>query len=138
MAWGRMACSWVQEATRNLNKSGSLRSCSVNMTVLSRNGSRLTSYNSKSHGVLAMMMASCLLGITLNPNTDVDGPYRLGQIRLGPNHGYRSLAMFLDKSSSAYWIYVYKKVRDRQPEDMERGRRIAQRLWNEIESNKER
>lgn len=70
--------------------------------------------------------------------TDVDGPYRLGQIRLGPNHGYRSLAMFLDKSSSAYWIYVYKKVRDRQPEDMERGRRIAQRLWNEIESNKER
>lgn len=70
--------------------------------------------------------------------TDVDGPYRLGQIRLGPNHGYRALAMFLDRSSNAYWVYLYKKVRDRQPEDMERGRRVAQRLWNEIERNKER
>ena len=62
----------------------------------------------------------------------VDEPYRLCQIRVGPKHGYRALVVFLDRSSDAYWIYVFKKVKDRQPEDMNRARVLAQKLWNEL------
>lgn len=64
--------------------------------------------------------------------TDVDGQYRLGQIRVGANHSYRVLAMFLNERSQAYWIYAYKKVKQRQQKDMERSRLIAQQLWNMI------
>ncbi len=62
----------------------------------------------------------------------VDAPYRLCQIRVGPKHGYRALVMFLDSSSDAYWIDIFKKVKDRQPEDMKRARLLAQRLWDEL------
>jgi hypothetical protein len=40
--------------------------------------------------------------------------------------------MFLDSSSDAYWIDIFKKVKDRQPEDMKRARLLAQRLWDEL------
>lgn len=63
----------------------------------------------------------------------VDDPYRLCQVRVGPKHGYRALVVFLDRSSDAYWIYIFKKVRDRQPEDMNRARVLAQRLWDELQ-----
>lgn len=62
----------------------------------------------------------------------VDEPYRLCQIRVGPKHGYRALVMFPDKSSDAYWVHIFKKVKDRQPEDMKRARLLSQRLWDEI------
>jgi len=62
----------------------------------------------------------------------VDGPYRLYQIRVGPGRGYRAWVMFLDDNPDAYWIYAFKKEKDRQPEDMERARTIAQRYWEQI------
>lgn len=65
--------------------------------------------------------------------TDVRGPYRLGQIRLGPGHGYRALVMLLNGRAEAYWVYLFKKGKRRQPEDMQRGRIKAQQLWIEIE-----
>jgi len=63
-------------------------------------------------------------------------PYRLCQIRVGPKRGYRALVMIPDGGSDAYWIYVFKKVKDRQPEDMKRARSIAQRLWDELQRRK--
>ena len=63
----------------------------------------------------------------------VDEPYRLCQIRVGPKRGYRALIMFLNRSPNAFWIYVFKKVKNRQPEDMERARIIAQKLWNQLQ-----
>ena len=63
----------------------------------------------------------------------IDGPYRLCQIRVGPKHGYRALVVFLNGSSGAYWIYIFKKVKDKQPEDMKRARHLAQRFWNDLE-----
>jgi len=63
---------------------------------------------------------------------EVDGPYQLYQIRVGPNHGYRAWIMFLDESSEAYWVHIFKKVKDRQPEDMDRARVLARRHWNKI------
>lgn len=62
----------------------------------------------------------------------VNEPYRLCQIRVGPKHGYRALVMLLDGNSDAYWIYIFKKVKDRQPEDMSRARLLAERHWNEL------
>ena len=60
---------------------------------------------------------------------DVNGPYRLGQIRVGPDHAYRALAMFLDGYPEAYWVYLFKKVRNKQQSDMNRGRILAQQFW---------
>ncbi len=67
-------------------------------------------------------------GFYFEAYADVDGPYRLCQIRVGPNHGFRALVMFLNNSPDAYWIYIFKKVKNRQPEDMKRARTLAQRL----------
>ena len=53
----------------------------------------------------------------------------------GTPPGYRAWVMFLEESTNAYWVYAFKKVRDRQPEDMNRARMLAQRYW---EKNKER
>ena len=64
----------------------------------------------------------------------VDGPYQLYQIRVGPGRGYRAWVMFLDNGPDAYWIYAFKKEKDRQPEDMERARTIAQKYWEQIRS----
>ena len=61
-----------------------------------------------------------------------DGPYQLYQIRVGPGRGYRTWVMFLDDNSDAYWIYAFKKEKDRQPEDMERARVLAQNYWEQI------
>lgn len=72
-------------------------------------------------------------GFCLEAYHDIDGPYRLYQIRVGPKHGYRATIMFLDRGSDAYWMYVFKKVKDRQPEDMKRARMCAQQLWNELQ-----
>lgn len=63
-------------------------------------------------------------------SSEVDDQYRLGQIRLGPNHGYRAVAMFLNGYPEAYWEYAYKKVRDRQPQDMNRARDLARAHWD--------
>ncbi len=71
-------------------------------------------------------------GFHFEPYLRVDDPYRLCQIRVGPKHGYRALAMFLNRSSDAYWIHLFKKVKNRQPEDMQRARILAQQLWNEL------
>jgi hypothetical protein len=62
----------------------------------------------------------------------VNGPYQLYQIRVGPGCGYRAWVMFLSNSPDAYWIYVFKKTKDRQPEDMERARVVAQKYWEQI------
>jgi hypothetical protein len=72
-------------------------------------------------------------GFVFEAYTDGDGPYRLCQIRVGPGHGFRAIVMFLDNSPDAYWLYIYKKARNRQPEDMKRARTLAQRLWDELE-----
>lgn len=72
-------------------------------------------------------------GFVFEAYIDVDGPYRLCQIRVGPGHGFRAIVMFLDNSPEGYWIYIFKKVRDRQPDDMKRARTLAQRLWDELE-----
>lgn len=63
----------------------------------------------------------------------ISEPYRLCQIRIGPKHGYRALVMLLDESADACWIYLFKKVRDRQPEDMNRARMLAERYWNQLQ-----
>jgi hypothetical protein len=62
----------------------------------------------------------------------VNEPYRLCQIRIGPKHGYRALVMLLNGKPDACWIYIFKKVKDRQPEDMNRARLLAERHWNEL------
>ena len=71
-------------------------------------------------------------GFCFEPYLKIDAPYRLCQIRVGPKRGYRALVMFLDRSSEAYWIYACKKVKDRQPDDMNRARILAERLWDEL------
>jgi hypothetical protein len=40
--------------------------------------------------------------------------------------------MFLDEGTDAYWVYAFKKGKDRQPEDMNRARVLAQRYWEKI------
>lgn len=65
----------------------------------------------------------------------VEHAYRLCQIRVGPNHGYRCVVMFLDRSSAAYWVHVFKKTRNKQPKDMARAYEIAERLWNHLKEN---
>lgn len=75
-------------------------------------------------------------GFVFEAYTDIDGPYRLCQIRVGPNRGFRALVMFLNNSPEAYWIYVFKKVKNRQPEDIKRARELAQRLWDERKEKK--
>ena len=67
----------------------------------------------------------------------IDDPYRLCQIRVGPKQGYRASVMFLDGSSGAYWVYIFKKMKDKQPDDMKRARHLAQRFWNELERKNE-
>ena len=71
-------------------------------------------------------------GYCVEQDKKVDGPYQLYQIRVGPRRGYRAWIMFLDNSPDAYWIYAFKKEKDRQPEDMERARVLAQRYWEQI------
>lgn len=68
-------------------------------------------------------------GYCTEQDKEVDGPYQLYQIRVGPGHSYRAWVMFLDRRSDAYWVYAFKKVKDRQPEDMNRARVLAQRHW---------
>jgi hypothetical protein len=63
---------------------------------------------------------------------EVSGSYHLYQIRVGPKHGYRAWVMILDSRPEAYWVHAYKKGKDRQPEDMERARILAQRHWEKI------
>lgn len=72
-------------------------------------------------------------GFDLEFDKEAKGPYRLYQVRVGPKHGYRADVVFLDNGSDAYWVYTFKKVRDRQPEDMKRARIQAQRLWEELQ-----
>lgn len=74
-----------------------------------------------------------LSGFEFEAYTGVSGPYRLCQIRVGPGRGFRALVMFPNDSSEAYWIYIYKKVRNRQPDDMDRARTLAQRLWDKLQ-----
>jgi hypothetical protein len=71
-------------------------------------------------------------GYCVEQDKKVGGPYKLYQIRVGPRCGYRAWVMFLDNSPDAYWIYAFKKEKDRQPEDMERARVFAQRYWEQI------
>lgn len=72
-------------------------------------------------------------GFCLEFDKDAKGPYRLYQVRVGPKHGYRADVVFLDSGSNAYWVYTFKKVRNRQPEDMQRARFYAQQLWEELQ-----
>jgi hypothetical protein len=74
-------------------------------------------------------------GYCVEQDKEVDGPYRLYQIRVGPGRGYRAWIMFLNNSPDAYWIYAFKKTKDKQPEDMERARVLAQRYWIRRGSN---
>jgi hypothetical protein len=71
-------------------------------------------------------------GYCVEQDKKVGGPYQLYQIRVGPGRGYRVWVMFLDNSPDAYWIYAFKKEKDRQPEDMERARVLAQKYWEQI------
>lgn len=61
----------------------------------------------------------------------VYGLYQLYQIRVGPGHGYRAWVMFLENEPKAYWVYAFKKGKDRQPDDMERARTFARRYWEQ-------
>jgi hypothetical protein len=72
-------------------------------------------------------------GFYLEAYQDVDGLYQLYQIRVGPKHGCRVIIMFLDGGSDAYWVHIFKKVKDRQPEDMKRAHSYAQRLWEKLQ-----
>lgn len=73
-------------------------------------------------------------GFHAEQDKEVVGPFQLYQIRVGPGNpsGYRAWVMFLDKSTDAYWVYAFKKGKDRQPEDMNRARVLAQRYWEKI------
>ena len=71
-------------------------------------------------------------GYCTEQDKDVDGPYQLYQIRVGPKRGYRAWVMFLDGCSDAYWVYAFKKGKDRQPEDMKHAREITRRHWEKI------
>ncbi len=71
-------------------------------------------------------------GFHTEQDKEVVGPFQLYQIRVGPGNGYRAWIMFLQESTDAYWVYVFKKVKDRQPEDMNRARVLAQRHWEKI------
>jgi hypothetical protein len=72
-------------------------------------------------------------GFYLEAYHDVDGPYQLYQIRVGPRHGCRVVVMFLDGGSDAYWVHIFQKVKNRQPEDMKRAHLYAQRLWAKLQ-----
>ncbi|HEY1352419.1 MAG TPA: hypothetical protein VGF67_22605 [Ktedonobacteraceae bacterium] len=63
----------------------------------------------------------------------VEEPYRLYQIRVGPGHSYRVVIMFLDRGAEAYWVHIFKKVKDRQPADMQRAHLHAQWLWDKLQ-----
>ena len=73
-------------------------------------------------------------GFHAEQDKEVVGPFQLYQIRVGSGNprGYRAWVMFLDASTDAYWVYVFKKGKDRQPENMNRARVIAQRYWEKI------
>lgn len=71
-------------------------------------------------------------GYRTEQDKEVNSSYQLYQIRVGPGRSYRAWVMFPDGCSDAYWVYAFKKVKDRQPEDMKRARVIAQRYWEKI------
>ena len=73
-------------------------------------------------------------GFHVEQDKEVVGPFQLYQIRVGPGNppGYRAWVMFLKESTDAYWVYAFKKGKDRQPEDMNRARVLAQRFWEKI------
>ena len=74
-------------------------------------------------------------GFCFEAYLQVQQAYRLCQIRVGPGHGYRCVVMVLDRSSAAYWVYAFKKTRNRQPKDMARACEIAEKLWNRFKEN---
>jgi hypothetical protein len=73
-------------------------------------------------------------GFRAEQDKEVVGPFQLYQIRVGPGNppDYRAWVMFLDEGIDAYWVYVFKKGKGRQPEDMERARVLALRHWEKI------
>jgi hypothetical protein len=63
---------------------------------------------------------------------DVDGPYRLCQIYVGPNSDYRAAVMFPQGRPAAYWIYVFKKQRGNDRAQVKRAKLFAIDCWNMI------
>ncbi len=63
---------------------------------------------------------------------EVRDPYRLCQIRIGPNNNYRAVVMFPDGCFDAHWIYVFKKEGQREPQEMKKAKSIAQEFWKTI------
>ncbi|MGH2496708.1 MAG: hypothetical protein ACRDIV_18560 [Ktedonobacteraceae bacterium] len=62
----------------------------------------------------------------------VTDPYRLCHVRVGPNNNYRAVVMFPDGRANAYWIYVYKKEGNREPQEMELARKRAKQFWETV------
>jgi len=79
-------------------------------------------------------------GYHTEQDKEVVGPFLLYQIRVGPGKtpGYRAWVMFLDKSVNACWVYVFKKGKGRQPEDMRHARERALRHWEMVQKDKEK
>lgn len=57
-------------------------------------------------------------------------PYRLCQIYLGRD--YRAVVMFPHGRSEAYWIHVFKKEGQREPQEIELAKSRAKANWNAI------
>ena len=73
-------------------------------------------------------------GFHAEQDKEVVGPFQLYQIRVGPGNprSYRAWVMFLGESIDAYWVYAFKKGKNRQPEDMNCARVLAQQYWERI------
>lgn len=68
---------------------------------------------------------------------DVDGPYRLCQIYVGPNSDYRAVVMFPQGRLAAYWVYAFKKQRGNDRQQVSRAKLAAVACWNTIKGAKD-
>ena len=67
---------------------------------------------------------------------DVDGPYRLCQIYVGPNSDFRAAVMFPQGKAATYWVYVFKKQRGNDRAQVKRAKLFAKDCWNTIKGDK--
>ena len=66
------------------------------------------------------------------PYKGLHRPYRLFQIRVGPNRkhlSYRAVVMFYDGQSYAHWIYAFKKERMSELQEVKLALARADECW---------
>lgn len=62
---------------------------------------------------------------------NVPGKYRVCQIRIAQRN-YRAIILFPDKHLDAWWIYVFKKERKNDRQDVNLGIVKAKDFWNRV------